>query len=110
MRVVSCLAAVAWLLTVAEPCLRPAVCSTPVGHQCCCEKDGQCSCHVNSQRTPAPLPLATAQISQDEQGLPTPQVTLPAVTRVVVTAPAGTLFEPVAPSAPVYLSTRAFRC
>jgi hypothetical protein len=110
MRVVSCLAAVAWLLTLAEPCLRPAACSTPVGHQCCCEKDGQCPCHVNSQRTPAPLPLGAAQISQDEQGLPAPHVTLPAGTRIAVTAPAGTPFEPVAPSAPVYLSTRAFRC
>src|SRR5512136_440606 len=111
MRVLSCLAAAAWLLTLAEPCLKPAVCSAPPQHQCCCGKVDQCSCHLKSHRPPAVPPIAVvSSVSQDEQSLPAAQVSRPFVARIAVAAVARPFFEPTAASLPVYLSAHAFRC
>ena len=111
MRVLSCLVTVAWLLTLAEPCLRPVVCGTQAQHQCCCDKDEQCSCHIGSHRAPAAPPVATAsQVSQDQQSLPAAGTTSQLDTQVAAAAVACLFSGPAASSPPIYLSSRAFRC
>jgi hypothetical protein len=111
MRVVSCLVTVAWLLTLAEPCPRPAICGAQAQHQCCCDKHEQCSCQLKSHRAPAPPPVATsAEVSKDQQSLPAAETSFPLATEVTATALALPFSGPAAPSLPLYLSSGAFRC
>ena len=111
MRVVSCLATIAWLLTLAEPCLRPPVCGTEAQHECCCMNHGACTCHLESHRTPAVPPVATAvQVSQDQQSLPAAETASQLATHVTAAALARTFSGPAALPTPVYLSSHAFRC
>jgi hypothetical protein len=111
MRVVSCLTAVAWLLTLAEPCLRPAVCGTQAQHQCCCDKHEQCSCHLRSHRAPAPPLVATsAEVSKDQQSLPAAETSFPLATQLAANTLARAFSGPATPSSPLYLNSGAFRC
>lgn len=111
MRVVSCLTALAWLLTLAEPCLRPPACGTQAPHQCCCADRGECTCHLESHGTPAPPPVAgPVQVSQDQQSLPAAEAGGLLASRIGAATLASTHSGPPAPSLPIYLSSRAFRC
>jgi hypothetical protein len=111
MRVLSSLVAAAWLLTLAEPCLRPAVCGTGTEHQCCCDKHEQCSCQLRSHRAPAPpLVAASAEASKDQQSLPAAENTAQTAALVTAAALARTFSGPAALPTPFYLSSHAFRC